>query len=190
MKILTSIHFHKIAGITHYVLSLADYIKATFQKEEVDLIGIDIAQADIKSKKTTVNISREKNWKLYSISVPSKNITDLATEAGNLEEFELSMENVIREYEKVIAAEKPDIILLSGTYHMVWCLYVAATRKKVKKIILHCHGVIAKEVEKYEEQAKDIYRRWKKATSTITCFISFLQISRAKPQKMKYTANH
>jgi len=173
MKILTSIHFHKIAGITHYVLSLADYIKTTFQKEEVDLVGIDIAQADIKSKKTTVNISREKNWKLYSISVPSKNITDLATEAGNLEEFELSMENVIREYEKVIATEKPDIILISGTYHLAWCLYVAATRKKAKKIVLHCHGVISKEVEKYKERSKNIYREMEKSYFNDNVFYIF-----------------
>ena len=173
MKILTSIHFHKIAGITHYVLSLADYIKATYEKEEVELIGVDITRADGGREKSLVNISGEKNWKLYSISIPFENIGDLAKAAGNLGEFESSMESVILEYEKVIAAEKPDIILLSGTYHLVWCLYIAAVRARAKKIVLHYHGVISREVEKYEERARNIYREMEKSYLDDSVFYIF-----------------
>jgi len=153
MKILTSIHFHKIAGITHYVLSLAEYIKMAHGNGDVELVGIDVVIRD----RAGVSISGEKNWKLYSISVVSEKIGDLASSADNLKEFESLMAPVIREYEKVIEIEKPDIILLSGTYHLVWCLYVAARRYGAKKIAIHYHGIISKEVEKYKKKEKNIY---------------------------------
>jgi len=159
MKILTTIHIQKVAGITHYISSLADYIKKIYAGKEIELVGINVAKMDYPGADDEVASFRENNWKLYSISAPHKKIIDAAATANGLNEFELLMEPIIREHEKVIAAEKPDIILLSGTYHLIWCLYVAAMRAGSKKIVLHYHGLLHKEVEKYDKRVREIYRR-------------------------------
>ncbi len=68
------------------------------------------------------------------------------------------MHPLIEAYEKIIKKEKPDVVLVNGTYYLPWCLYQAAKRQKIRTV-LHYHGSLVKETENWDPKSKEIFRQ-------------------------------
>jgi len=52
--------------------------------------------------------------------------------------------------------EKPDLVLVNGTYYMPWCLFIAAQRESIP-VVLHYHGVLAKETKNWPVREKRVF---------------------------------
>jgi glycosyltransferase involved in cell wall biosynthesis len=61
-------------------------------------------------------------------------------------------QNVVDVFRKHILREKPDLIVLNGTYFIPWCLYLAAKAFNIP-ILLHYHGIITKETETWDHHS-------------------------------------
>lgn len=157
MKILTNIRFLKVAGIAQTLLSFVDFIKKDEMAKDVEFIGINIKDTPVNHKKPRISVSQKANFKLISVSMAVPNIKETVDAAGNIKDVEKSYEPVINEYLKIILEEKPDLVLLNGTYYLPWCLYIAAKKAGIKTAI-HYHGCLTKETEHLGDKQRTIFR--------------------------------
>ena len=151
MKVLTGIKFAQTAGIAQVVFSFMDFIEKS-RGNDLNIVAVNMTN---QKKKTFKKSSTKKTSTLsYGILVP--NISDVIKKANNLSDVEKAYEEIISLYQKAIKTEKPDLILINGTYFMPWCLLLASEREKIPAV-LHYHGVLAKEVKNWPAKARKIF---------------------------------
>ncbi|MFA6190303.1 MAG: glycosyltransferase family 4 protein [Candidatus Staskawiczbacteria bacterium] len=151
MKVLTNIKFAHTAGIAQVVLSFMDFI----EKSKGNNLNITAVTVLNKNRKTYKKISTNKT-STVSIGVNVPDIAKIVNKAKNLAEVELAYEQVILAYQKAIKKEKPDLVLINGTYFMPWCLLLASERENVPAV-LHYHGVLMKEVQNWGKRQRKIF---------------------------------
>jgi glycosyltransferase involved in cell wall biosynthesis len=151
MKILTSIKFAQTAGIAQVVLSFMDFIEKS-KGNNLNIVAVNIIN---QKKKTSKKVNTKKTSTIsFGFNVP--NIAKVVNKAKNLAEVEGAYKNVISAYQKVIREEKPDLILINGTYFMPWCLLLASKKENIP-VVLHYHGVLAKEVQNSGKKQRKIF---------------------------------
>jgi hypothetical protein len=151
MKILTNVRFAQTAGIAQVVLSFMDFIENSKGKD-LSIVAVNITN---QKKKTVTKTSTKKTSTIsFGINVP--NIGEVVNNAKSLADVEKKFEKVIAAYQEAIRREKPDLVLINGTYFMPWCLLLASRREKIPAI-LHYHGVLAKEVQGWKKKQRKIF---------------------------------
>ncbi len=151
MKILTSIKFAQTAGIAQVVLSFMDFIEKS-KGHDLNIVAVNI----INQKEKSVKKVSTKKTSTISVGIDVPNIADVVNKAKNLAEVQKAYEPVILAYQEAIKNEKPDLVLVNGTYFMPWCLFLAAEREKVP-MVLHYHGVLLKEVQNWGAKQRKIF---------------------------------
>jgi glycosyltransferase involved in cell wall biosynthesis len=151
MKILTSIKVAQTAGIAQVVLSFMDFIEKS-KGNDLNIVAVNI----ISQKKKTFKKFKTKKTNTISLGMNVPNIAEVVNRAKNLTEVEKEYEEVISAYQMVIRDEKPDLVLINGTYFMPWCLLLASKREKIPAV-LHYHGVLAKEVQNWKKKQRKIF---------------------------------
>ena len=165
MKILTNIRFLKVAGIEQTLLSFANFIQKDKAAKDIEFIGVNVEDNLQNNGRTVISKSRKKNLRLISISMPVPNIKKIAETSADIKDVEKTYEPLIKTYLSIILEEKPDLVLLNGTYYLPWCLYLAAKRAGIKTVI-HYHGCLTKETEHFAEHERTIFHEMEK------CFFS------------------
>ena len=151
MKILTGIKFAQTAGIAQVVFSFMDFIEKS-RGNDLNIVAVNMTN---QKRKTFKKISTKKTSTLsYGVAVP--NIADVMKKANNLAEVKNAYKEIISLYEESIKEEKPDLILINGTYFMPWCLLLAAEKMNIP-VVLHYHGVLAKEVKNWALKQRKIF---------------------------------
>jgi len=154
MKILTGIKFAQTAGIAQVVLSFMDFIENS-KGNNLNIIAVNIINQEKNIKETFKKVSTKKT-KTVSLGLSVPNIAEVVSNAKNLAEVEESYEGVISAYQTTIRKEKPDLVLVNGTYFMPWCLLLASERENIP-VVLHYHGVLAKEVQNRGKKQRKIF---------------------------------
>ncbi|MCU0653675.1 MAG: glycosyltransferase family 4 protein [Candidatus Pacebacteria bacterium] len=161
MKILTNIRFLKVAGIAQTLLSFADFIQKDKKAKDVKFIGVNVEDNLQNGGQAIISKSQEKNFRLISVSMPVPNIKVTVERSANIKDVEKTYEPLIKTYLSIILKEKPDLVLLNGTYYLPWCLYLAAKRAGVKTAV-HYHGCLTKETEHFVEHQRIIFHEMEK----------------------------
>ncbi len=165
MKILTNIRFLKVAGIAQTLLSFADFIQKDKAAKDVEFVGVNI-EDDLKNdERVTISKSRKNNLWLVSVSMSVPNIKEAVERSADIKDVEKIYEPLIKAYLSIILEERPDLVLLNGTYYLPWCLYLAAKRAGVRTVI-HYHGCLTKETQHFAEHERTIFHEMEK------CFFS------------------
>jgi len=151
MKILTSIKLAQTAGIAQVVLSFMDFIEKS-KGNDLNIVAVNIENQKIKTFKKTDN----KKTSTISIGINVPNIAEVVNKAKNSADVKKAYEEVIVAYQTAIKREKPDLVLINGTYFMPWCLLLASERENVPAV-LHYHGVLAKEVQNWKKKQRKIF---------------------------------
>jgi len=149
VKVLTNVRFAQTAGIAQVIFSFLDFIENS--KKNIEVIAVNITDKKIKNircfNKKTGTIS-------FGLDIP--NIGKIVKSAKSLKDVEKKLEPLIEIYQEAIRKEKPDVVLINGTYFMPWCFLLAAEREGIPAIS-HYHGVLAKETQSYPERSKKIF---------------------------------
>jgi glycosyltransferase involved in cell wall biosynthesis len=95
-----------------------------------------------------------KNLNAHKIDTPSlthgKTIFELLKESKNRQEFDVSVERLVNEFQNVIRVTKPDSILIPGTSLTSYFLFKACRREGVlNKTVQEYAGVLEKEIGNY-----------------------------------------
>jgi glycosyltransferase involved in cell wall biosynthesis len=151
IKVLTSVRVAQTAGIAQVVFSFLDFVEKS-KRNDINIVAVDIIN---RNKKAYKRIDGKKT-SVISISTKLPNIARVVDTAKNLEEVKQKYETVIGFYQKAIQEEKPDLVLINGTYFMPWCLLMASERENVPAVI-HYHGVLTKEVQNWKKHQRKIF---------------------------------
>lgn len=151
MKVLTSIKFAQTAGIAQVVLSFMDFIENS-KGDDLNIVAVSIKNENIKSFKKV----NTKKTSTISLGIKVPDIAEVVNKAKSLSEVKKEYEGVISAYQAVIKEEKPDLVLINGTYFMPWCLLLASEREKIP-MVLHYHGVLMKEVQTWGPKQRKIF---------------------------------
>lgn len=68
--------------------------------------------------------------------------------------------------------EKPDAVLINGTYFLPWCLYQASLSFRTKRI-LHYHGILTKEICHWKKENRFIFEQMEKTFDDKKLFYIF-----------------
>jgi glycosyltransferase involved in cell wall biosynthesis len=167
MKVLTNLKFCQTGGITQVVLSFMDFIEKS-RGNDLHITAVNINN----QKKKTYKKNTTKKTSTISIGVEVPNIGEVVNKAKNLSEVKEKFEEVILAYQKAIKEEKPDLVLVNGTYFMPWCLLLASERENIP-VVLHYHGVLAKEVLNWKEKSRKIFLKMERCFDRKNIFYIF-----------------
>lgn len=143
MKILTNVQQSRVGGITQTLASLAKHIEQK-EKKKIQVVGVDIKNADNNYCPSILEPSV--NFILRSIEVETKKALEVVKTAQTLEDVRKTYGPLIEKYHQTILNEKPDVILINGTYYLPWCLLLASQQFNIPTV-LHYHGSLTKETE-------------------------------------------
>jgi glycosyltransferase involved in cell wall biosynthesis len=149
VKVLTNIRFYSVAGIAQY---LGHLIRFNESEAKAALIyGVDIFHPDIPGSAPSHHLLSMERFKFILKEVAYPNVADLVKSCASIDEVRSHYEPLIRAYEEALAEVAPDIVIVSGTYFMPWCLLMAARRYGRAKIVVHYHGIMREEVAHWKE---------------------------------------
>lgn len=148
MKILTNMQSVAVGGIAQSMTSFLQFLKKN-NRTDIDVIGIDIIRKYSLSEQLTSKRETRSNITIISQEIFCGKIHDVLLQTKTLSELENEYKNIIEFFKNIIKKEKPDLIVLNGTYIIPWCLYLAAKSTNIP-ILLHYHGMITKETETWD----------------------------------------
>lgn len=148
MKILTNIQSVQVGGISQSVSSFLQFIEKN-NDSDINVIGVDIIRK-YSSDDQIISTRKSRNKiTIITKTVFCKEIHSVLLGINSLKDLEKEYQNIIDTFKKIILLEKPDLIVLNGTYFIPWCLYLAAKTFKIP-VLLHYHGIITKETENWD----------------------------------------
>lgn len=169
MKILTNIRFAQTAGISQVLVSFIKFIEKN-KKNDLSIVGVNII-----GKRKNERYRRTKRGNVKIISAGFKripNISKVVKKAKTLEDVAKKYHKVISAYRRAIQEEKPDVVLVNGTYYMPWCLFLAA-RLENAPVVLHYHGVLVKETEGWKKKQKKMFKKMEQSFDKKDVFYVF-----------------
>ncbi len=156
MKVLTNIRFAQTAGIAQVVFAFMDFIEKS-KKNDTNVVAVNIMDRKRNSYKKRVC----KRTSTISAGVRVPNIAKVTQKAKTLTDVQKKFENIIKIYQKAIREEKPDLVLINGTYFMPWCLLIASEREGVPAVS-HYHGVLTKETQNWKKHQRNLFLQMEK----------------------------
>jgi len=161
MKILTNVCFLKLAGINQTMSSLVAHVQNCGDSNKLEIVGVEVMGNSDPDFPMKTKEAREGNSKIVTVSMYLPNVNELVKRSNSIESVEKAMGPLIEQYRKIIKREKPDVVLLNGTYYLPWCLFLAA-KNFTQKIVLHYHGCLTKETQHYPAAMRRIFHKMEK----------------------------
>ncbi len=142
MKLAMNITREPLAGITATNLSLLNYLHGS----DTEVIGIELnAYRSFLSAVAYRHLSPD--WFTHHvISTCDYSLMRIVKRAKTLKDVEDSFSEIIITIRGILRRERPDIVLLNGTYFMPWLISIAARYEKIP-VVLWYAGILSKETE-------------------------------------------
>lgn len=166
MKILTNVRNSKVCGISQTLNSFLNFIENR-KKKDTKIVGVDVLLG--RPGRTKM---RDGQFSLISSVLGMPQIGQAILGSQNLDDLKRVYRGVIEQYKLAIKEEKPDVVLINGTYYLPWCLYLAS-REAGASAVLHYHGSISKETEHWQEKPRKIFQEMEKSFDSKDLFYIF-----------------
>jgi glycosyltransferase involved in cell wall biosynthesis len=166
MKILTNVRNSKVSGISQALNSFLNFIENR-KKKNTKIVGVDVLTG--KPGRTKM---QDGQFSLISSALEIPQIGKAVSQSQSLEDLKQVYKDAIEQYKIAIKEEKPDIVLVNGTYYLPWCLYLASKELGVTTV-LHYHGSISKETEHWQEKPRKIFNEMEKSFDSKDLFYIF-----------------
>jgi len=167
MKVLTNIRFAQTAGIAQVVLAFMDFIENR-KNNNIKVVAVNV----IDRKKKIYRKKTNKRTATISAGIKVPNIALIVKKAKTLADIQKKFEPIIKIYQRAIQEEKPDLVLINGTYFMPWCLLIASERENIPAV-LHYHGVLTKETAGWRKRQRDLFSKMEKCFDKKELFYIF-----------------
>lgn len=157
MKVLTNIRFYTVGGIAQYLSNFILHNEKS-GSAALTICGVDIVLPDDVQCQPTSGLNAARHFHLITKTVAHPKIADTVKAVTSIEEVRAVYMPIIDAYYAAIMEERPDVILINGTFYLPWCLLQAARRYGRARVVVHYHGVLTKEVEHWKEaSAKHLF---------------------------------
>ena len=166
MKILTNVRNSKVCGISQTLNSFLNFI-GNRKKDKTRIVGVDVSSGHGGRAKT-----QDGRFSLIFSALEMPQIGRAVLESQNLEDLKRAYRGAIEQYKLAIKEEKPDVVLINGTYYLPWCLYLAS-QEVGASAVLHYHGSISKETEHWQEKPRKIFAEMERSFDSKDLFYIF-----------------
>ena len=99
-------------------------------------------------------------------------INKILKKAKTLKEVEVYFKETIVIIRKLLQEQKPDVMLLSGTYYIPWLISIAAQKEGIP-IVLRYAGVLSRETASWPPRAQNIFLEMERSVSKRAATIIF-----------------
>lgn len=159
LKIFTNVQSASVAGITRVMSSFAEHVNAS-PDTRVELVCIstapDNAQHEGAGWQKETNKEKHLTSLLYEGVIPP--FAGVLQSAKGIEDVSRAYAVLIDAYRATLKEEKPDVVLVNGTYVIAWALMIAARGLRYP-VVHYYHGSLIKETEHWQnEKHKRIMR--------------------------------
>ncbi|MFA5933244.1 MAG: glycosyltransferase family 4 protein [Microgenomates group bacterium] len=156
MKILTNTQSVQIGGITQYLASFQHFLDKN--QQDVHLVAVDIIRKYTSGENLLYKRQTNGQSTVITQEVSIRKIQEILPNFKSVRDIEDEYQNIIEIFREIIEEEKPDLIVINGTYFIPWCLYLAAKMFSIP-IILHYHGIITKETETWDTHSHSLMKQ-------------------------------
>lgn len=179
MKILCNISSNNIGGVVNYLKGI---VKAVEIDSDFMIVGIEVTK-----KPKVFNPDILGRIKYRPFVYPEFYKRDLFEDAKNYSMMAAKMRPIIDWMKKEIQHEKPDLLLLYGTFWVPWCLLKAAEELQVP-VIHYYAGSLVLETLGYRKYQKNIFLRMERDfdSHSIKSHIFPSEIARRKIEREVY----
>lgn len=141
MKIVTNIQNKEIGGIVRYMDIFLDKVKVN----SVDIVLACVYNSD-NQEDNYLNwfIGEEGDYKRYELLTKPNYYISALDKSRDLSELKIELKQLINKYIELLQTEKPDVVLINGTYFRPWCLMLAAKKQEIPFVVVY-HGSIVEE---------------------------------------------
>lgn len=150
MRIFSNIQTSHVAGISRVMSSFAEFVRSSQSGEGIELVCVTI---DPESK--SLDLWREEpergGSKTLTYQAPLPSFGDVVRDAKNIDDIRDAYKPLTDALRKKLKEEKPDVVLVNGTYFVPWCLVMAARSLRLP-VVLYYHGSLTKETEHWKEK--------------------------------------
>jgi glycosyltransferase involved in cell wall biosynthesis len=142
MKVAINITREPLAGITSTNLSLLNHL----HESNTSFAGIELnAYRMFKSALVYRHLSTQ--WfNHHIVSICDFVLNAILKRSSSLQDVEIKFKPIVDVVRNILKKEKPDVLLINGTYYVPWILSIAAQKEGIP-IVLWYAGVLTKEVE-------------------------------------------
>ena len=151
MKIFTNIQTSSVAGISRVMSSFAAHVRSRGSDVELVCATLDPSGNEKKEKawRSTLDEQHKAITHVYEGELPS--LGDVMAASHTVEDVRRGMRHLIEVFVEKLREEKPDVVLLNGTYFVPWCLKNAAQLLRLP-LILYYHGSLTKETSHWQNE--------------------------------------
>ncbi|MFH1575452.1 MAG: glycosyltransferase [Candidatus Nealsonbacteria bacterium] len=152
MKLAINLTREYIGGITSSNINLINHLYG----QDYEFLGIELnTRMHMKGPVSFRNFAPEV-FNHHIINIHNLPIIDALKKSRTIKKVENIYREPINIIRDILKEEKPDIVLLSGTYYLPWLISKAAQQEKIP-IVLWYSGVLSKEVGHYPLKIRNLF---------------------------------
>ncbi len=146
-----------VGGITSSNLNLISYL----YKQDYEFVGLELtSRMYMKGPVLFRNFSPE-IFDHHIINIHHLPLMEVIKKCSSLKDLEKVYREPIRIIREILKKNRPEAVLLSGTYYMPWLISIAAKKENLP-IILWYSGILSKETEHYPKKLKILFNNLEK----------------------------
>lgn len=158
MKVAINITREPLAGITSTNLSLLNHL----HQSDTSFAGIELNSYRLFRSAIVYRHLSPEWFNHHVISICDFSINRILKKSRSLSDVERNFENIIKIVRGILKKEKPDVLLINGTYYIPWILSIAAQKERIP-VVLWYAGVLKKEVEHMTPKFRRIFYEMEKS---------------------------
>lgn len=158
MKVALNITREPLAGITSTNVSLLDNL----HESDTTFAGIELNGYRVFKSPVVYRHLSPQWFAHHIISICDFRLGDILKKSRSLKDVERYFKPIIALVRDILKKERPNILLVNGTYFVPWILVVAARKEKIPIVVWYA-GVLSREVGHMNPKARRIFGEMERA---------------------------
>jgi len=142
MKVAINLTREKVGGITTSNINLINYL----YKLNYEFTGIELVSRVHMEGPAIFRSFAPEIFDHHIISTHHLPLNNILRRSNSLQEIKKAYKEPIAIVRNILRENRPDVVLLNGTYYLPWLISIAAKKEKIP-VVLWYAGVLAKETE-------------------------------------------
>jgi len=168
MKVAINLTREKVGGITSSNINLINYL----YKLNYEFTGIELVSRVHMEGPAIFRSFAPEIFDHHIISTHHLPLNKIIRRSNSLQDVKKAYREPIKIIREILQKNRPDVVLLNGTYHLPWIISIAAKKEKIP-VVLWYAGVLAKETEHNSPKFRKMFLWIEKAIIKNTSKIIF-----------------
>ncbi|OGZ65977.1 MAG: hypothetical protein A3C50_03065 [Candidatus Staskawiczbacteria bacterium RIFCSPHIGHO2_02_FULL_43_16] len=158
MKIAINLTREKVGGITTSNINLINYL----YKLNYEFTGIELVSRVHMEGPALFRSFAPEIFDHHIISIHHLLLQNILRRSNSLQEIEKAYQEPVKIMRKILRENRPDVVLLNGTYYLPWLISIAAKKEKIP-VVLWYAGVLVKETDHHSVKVRKMFSGIEKA---------------------------